>query len=180
MPEIKKKLSVRPAWSAVALCLFMFYIILDSSYHVYGSAKGLFEGGFLIATPMLLLFFIAAGIHYTFTETCLIVKLYGIPLKTFLWSDVGAVIYMHTWRENRDFPGVYNHGVVKGQAIMISLNACPPFHPEYYVRSGFTITHLFSSIFIQFPVYRKDEFIGFFRKQYPAMEIQPPDAWEHM
>lgn len=174
---MKKKtaLTTQPNWCAIVLCLFMNYILLDSSYREYGDFSSILKDVRILMMLALVIVSIIAGQHYTFCERHLIIRLYGVPVKKYKWSEVNSIIYMHTWRDKERFSDAHNYGVMSGDAFMISLNTCPPFHPEYYSRVSFSIKHPFSSIFFIVPPWKKDIYIAFFKIRYPQIRIQQAD-----
>ena len=171
----KNSITTQPNWGVILLSLFMLYILLDSSYQEYGDFSGIFKDIRLLTMIILVIFILIAGRHYTFYNTHITMRLYGIPIKKYGWSEVNSIIYMHSWRDKECFSDAHNFGVSKGHAFMVSLNGCPPFYPEYYSRVYFSMHHPFSSIFFTIPQWKKDTYMDFFKTQYPKIRIQQSD-----
>ena len=176
---MKKKSSIttQPDWRAIVLSLFMQYILLDSADQVYGGLSGILKDVRIVFVLVLIIFSLVAGRHYTLCDTGLVIRLFGIPIRKYKWSDVNSIIFLHTWKDKETLPDTHTFGIIKGNAFMISLNGCPPFHPEYDSRINFSIKHPLTSIFFTVTPWKKDSYIEFIRKRYPEIRIQPSESY---
>lgn len=172
---MKKKCSIttQPNWHVIVLSLFMNYILLDSAYQEYGSLSGMFKDVRIVIVLVLTIFSLVAGRHYTLCDSGLVIRLLGIPVKKYLWSEVNSIIFLHSWKDKESLCDTHNWGITKGCAFMISLKGCPPFHPEYYARINFTIKYPLSSIFFTVSPWKKDSYIEFIKTRYPGIRVQP-------
>ena len=125
----------------------MEYILLDSAYQVYGDI--------------------------TLCDTGLVIRLFGIPIRKYMWSEVNSIIFLHTWKDRENLPDSF--GIIKGNAFMISLKGCPPFHPEYDSRIYFLLKYPLASIFFTVSPWKKVSYIEFMKNRYPEIRIQPSD-----
>jgi hypothetical protein len=90
-----------------------------------------------------------------------------------MWSEVNSIIFLHTWKDRETLPDSF--GIIKGNAFMISLKGCPPFHPEYDSRIYFLLKYPLASIFFTVSPWKKDSDIEFIKDRYPELRIQPSD-----
>ena len=172
---MKKKCSIttQPDWRAIALILFMEYILLDSAYQVYDDISGILKDIRMVIVLGLIVFALIAGRHYTLCDTGLVIRLFGIPIRKYMWSEVNSIIFLHTWKDRETLPDSF--GIIKGNAFMISLKGCPPFHPEYDSRIYFLLKYPLASIFFTVSPWKKDSYIEFIKDRYPELRIQASD-----
>lgn len=173
MSGSEKRVTVPPAWATFILGAALAYAL--SVVNSMGNQNNKNSFPFIMCMVLLFIIVIYSCVHYTFTDKYLIVRLLWIPIRYIRWSEVSHAIYVHTWRENGNFRHRYSPAVMKGHGIIVSLGYCPPFNPQYTIRSSFSMAHPFSSLFISLPARSKEQCLSVFQHFYPDLVIQPDD-----
>lgn len=168
MSESKKYTTTPPSWVTLSLCAMLLIVF----YWMNGGEEGKLSFPYTVCMIIVFCLIVSSGKHYSFTSEHLIVKFFGIPVRRILWREVSSAVYVRTWRENGNFRYRTAPGIMKGHLLIVSLGYCPPFNPEYSVRTTFAMQNPFGALFVELPEKTHKEYLSVFMMHFPDLKYQ--------
>lgn len=179
MQKKKTPIHIPPPWADLILgvstttvfALIHCYVISNPDLASYGTVPlWLLSGSIFVM--LFICTILMGGKHYSLDDEQITVRYFGIPVRTIRWISVSHAIYSHKWRENGKLRYATAVSTIKGNAIFVSLYACPPFDPENDIRADFAAIHPRTFLCIYLPAKDTKKYIDGFRRNYPDLKEQ--------